>query len=165
MSKKLKIVFVCLGNICRSPMAEGVFLNLIADYGLQDQIEVDSAGTGAYHIGDLPDPRTRSNATGHGITLISRARQFKKEDFNVFDYVIAMDASNLSNVLALTNNAADWPKVVLLRNFDSVQYQGTNVPDPYYGSEQDFEEVYQICLRCCQNFLDSLVQVHGLKKK
>lgn len=131
---------VCLGNICRSPLAQGILESKV-DSG---EVEVDSAGTAAYHVGELPDPRSIATARDHGIDLTSqRARQFVTEDFDRFDHIFVMDRSNEQNVLRLARNASDEEKVHLILN---ETYPGENreVPDPYYGGDQGFEHVYQL---------------------
>lgn len=143
----IKILFVCLGNICRSPMGEGMMKSITDQNPL---IEIDSAGTGAYHIGNLPDPRMIATAAKHGIVLSSRARQFKSSDFQDFDYLIAMDASNRKNMLALSTDPEDKKKIFLMRDFDA-DFLGHDVPDPYYGGDAGFENVYQIIQRSCQS--------------
>jgi len=149
-----KVLFVCLGNICRSPMAEGVFKELVSKNGLSEQFEVDSAGTGAYHIGKLPDPRMMETAKFHGINLTSKARQVHQSDFTKFDFIVAMDKSNYHDLLA---NAPDdaTAKIVMMRKFDPNPEDG-NVPDPYYGGVEGFENVYQILTRSCEKFLESI---------
>ncbi len=139
---------VCLGNICRSPLAEGIMLKLIADNQLD--IEVDSAGTSNYHIDEAPDRRTITNAAKHGVDLKTlRARQFKASDFDKFDKIYVMDKSNMTNVLALATNQEQKNKVDLLLN---VTNPGMNleVPDPYFGGEQGFEDVFQMVYKACQ---------------
>lgn len=131
---------VCLGNICRSPLAQGILESKV-DSG---EVEVDSAGTAAYHVGELPDPRSIATARDHGIDLTSqRARQFVTEDFDRFNHIFVMDRSNEQNVLRLARNASDKEKVHLILN---ETYPGENreVPDPYYGGDQGFEYVYQL---------------------
>lgn len=135
-----KVLMVCLGNICRSPLAQGILESKV-DSG---EVEVDSAGTAAYHVGELPDPRSIATARDHGIDLTSqRARQFVTEDFDRFDHIFVMDRSNEQNVLRLARNASDEEKVHLILN---ETYPGENreVPDPYYGGDQGFEHVYQL---------------------
>lgn len=151
-----KILFVCLGNICRSPMAEGIFLDLIEKKEISNDFFVDSAGTGAYHVGELPDNRMREIAYSHGILLTSKARQFIKEDFNEFDYILAMDESNFKNIIKLQPKNPN-AEVILMRNFDEKAIIDKNVPDPYYGGIDGFEEVYQILLRSNQKFLSSIL--------
>ena len=153
----LKVLFVCLGNICRSPMAESIFNQLVAEAKLSNQLSCDSAGTAAYHIGDLPDKRMRKTAETHGIHLNHQARQISQEDFNNFDYILAMDNSNYLHIHQLKEKVAanSSTKIQLMRHFDT-NTSTKNVPDPYYGSMQDFEEVYQILLEANQNFLSFL---------
>ena len=153
---RTKILFVCLGNICRSPMAEGVFLHLINKKNLSQTFEIDSAGTAAYHVGNLPDSRMRATALRHGIGLVSRARQFKVSDFEDFDMILAMDNSNFRNILALTKSDTDRAKVKLMREFDEQSFQFEDVPDPYYGGDAGFENVFQILERCCIKLLERL---------
>jgi len=133
---------VCLGNICRSPLADGLMRKKIADNGLD--LEVDSAGTSTYHIGNEPDERTQENALKHGIDLSSlRARQFIKEDFNSFDLIYVMDRTNYFNVLELASSDEERDKVKLI--LDELPNEPLNeVPDPYYSGELGFEKVYQL---------------------
>lgn len=148
----MRILFVCLGNICRSPTAEGVMARLVAEAGLAGRIEIDSAGTGAWHIGELPDPRTREAARRRGIELSHRARQLRREDLERFDLLVAMDAENLRHMQRL---AGPRPRVELrlLRSFDPTAPVGAIVPDPYAGGAAGFEEVLDICERACAGLL------------
>lgn len=144
-----KILMVCLGNICRSPLAEGIMLKLIKENGLN--MKVDSAGTSDYHINEAPDKRTIANAAKHNIDLKPlRARQFKVSDFEKFDKIYVMDKSNMANVLALATNDIQKAKVDLLLNASD---PGTDleVPDPYFGGEQGFEDVFQMVYKACQH--------------
>jgi len=142
---------VCLGNICRSPLAEGIMLKLIADGSLD--IEVDSAGTSNYHIGEAPDKRTTRNAAGHGIDLKPlRARQFNESDFDAFDEIYVMDHSNLRNVLALARHEQHRQKVRLLLN-ELHPGQDLEVPDPYFGGEQGFEDVFHMVYAACEKIV------------
>ena len=144
-----KILMVCLGNICRSPLAEGIMLKLISENNIN--MRVDSAGTSNYHIDEAPDKRTISNAAQHHVDLTSlRARQFKVSDFEKFDKIYVMDKSNLANVLALTSNDAHKIKVDLLLN-TSHPNQDLEVPDPYFGVEQGFEDVFNLIYKACQH--------------
>jgi protein-tyrosine phosphatase len=163
----IRILFVCLGNICRSPIAEGTFRALVEQRKLSSKISCDSAGTHNYHIGDLPDHRTRKNAESHGITLTHHCRRLTGSDFAKFDYVVAMDESNLENIQAISYRATGiyQPDEVcfLLRQFDPIESNEASVPDPYYGDESDFENVFQIVNRCNERFLDWLVEKHGVQ--
>lgn len=157
----VNVLFVCLGNICRSPLAEGVLLQMIREKGLENQIRVDSAGTSNYHIGDSPDPRTMKNARDNNIILTSKARQFSAEDFSSFDYILAMDHSNYHNILRLDPRQRHMNKVMLLRQFDP-QDKGADVPDPYFGGEDGFEQVFEIVHRSVDHFLSHLTDKHDL---
>ena len=149
-----KICFVCLGNICRSPTAEGIFHHLVKERGLENYFEIDSAGTSAYHIGESANSKSQRTANSHGIKLSSRARQFQPDDLNYYDLILAMDRENLNNVkrMASDNHEA---KIGLMRDFDPKPGDG-QVPDPYYGGPQGFENVFQIVKRSCEHLLDEL---------
>ena len=149
-----KICFVCLGNICRSPTAEGVFQHLIDNRGLEDYFEVDSAGTSAYHIGESANSKSQRTANEHGITLHSKARQFEQSDLDYFDLVLAMDNENLQNVRQMAKEEQEQ-KIGLMRDFDPEPGNG-EVPDPYYGGPEGFENVFQIVKRSCEQLLDEL---------
>ncbi|MFO0355552.1 MAG: low molecular weight protein-tyrosine-phosphatase [Sphingobacteriaceae bacterium] len=143
-----KILFVCLGNICRSPLAEGIMLHLNEKHELGWTI--DSAGTANYHVGEAPDRRTVANAKKNGVDLSAlRARQFKAEDFRHFDKIYVMDKSNLSNVTALAKTEEDLKKVDLLLNVSKPD-SDNEVPDPYYGGEEGFENVFQLVWEACE---------------
>ncbi len=150
-----KIVFVCLGNICRSPTGEGVMQHLINENGFQNYFEIDSAGTSAWHEGEPANSKSRSVAESHGVKLLSRARQFEKRDFEHFDLIIAMDLENKKNLLALAGTEDHKEKVQLLRNYDDTPEDG-QVPDPYYGGLSGFENVFQIVQRSCKALFEKL---------
>ncbi len=141
-----------MGNICRSPTAHGVMARLITEAGLGAAIEVDSAGTGAYHVGELPDERSRAAARRRGIELTHRARQFVAADLDRFDLVVAMDGQNLHRLRQLAGGRAH-PPIVLLRSFDSTAAPGAEVPDPWDGEADGFEEVLDQCERACAGLL------------
>jgi protein-tyrosine phosphatase len=138
--EKVSVLFVCMGNICRSPTAQGVFENLVRSRNLQHIIEIDSAGTHAYHVGESPDSRSRSAALLRGIDLSSqRARKVAAQDFERFDLVLAMDRSNYADLARLVSSESH-EKIHLFMNFSEV-WDADEVPDPYYGGSQGFHQV------------------------
>jgi len=149
---KVKVLFVCLGNICRSPLAEAIFNDKVRRRNLEGHFEVDSCGTADYHIGDSPDPRTIATALKNGVKMSHCVRQFTTADLDDFDYILAMDRSNHKNILRLSKQGSHAAKVFLMREFDS-QGKGEEVPDPYFGSERIFQEVFEILDRSTGNFL------------
>lgn len=156
----VRVCFVCLGNICRSPTAEGVMRRLVAEAGLAERIEVESAGTSAHHVGEPPDRRAAATARRRGLRLEGRARQFEAPDVERLDLVVAMDRENLRALRALAPDAAE--KLVLLRAFDSETEGEPDVPDPYYGGPHGFDDVFDLCERACRGLLDALMERHGL---
>jgi protein-tyrosine phosphatase len=156
----VRICFVCLGNICRSPTAEGVMQALVRKRGLADHIEIESAGTGGWHVGEPADPRSRAVARARGIELTSTACQFTAADFDRFDYVLAMDRSNRYALLAMARNQTDRGKIHLLRSFDPSAPGDADVPDPYYGGARGFDDVLDMCERACNGLLEHLFQHH-----
>lgn len=149
-----KVLFVCLGNICRSAMAEGLLKKKSQESNLG--LTIDSAGTSSYHIGEAPDSRMQEKAKEYGIDIsIQRARQFVASDFDEFNYIFPMDTSNRDNVLKLARNENDRKKVKLFLNF-SFPNEEMSVPDPYYGGSQGFEDVYQLLNNACDTFIAQL---------
>lgn len=145
------VLFVCLGNICRSPLAEGILVRMAKERGVE--VEVDSAGTGNYHIGELPDHRARSVGTKRGCDMDMRARQFRSSDFTQFDLIVVMDHDNLR---AVNHWAGARPnKVRLARSFDPDAVDDI-VPDPYYGNLRDFEDVADMLEAACSGILDEI---------
>ena len=144
MKKKVAVLFVCMGNICRSPTAHGVFRKMVEDEGLADQIETDSAGTHSYHIGNPPDERAQKTALGRGLDMSDlRARKAKERDFDRFDLVLAMDRDNYA-ILESYTNSATVEKLKLFMEFASDQWRTHEVPDPYYGGANGFETVFDM---------------------
>ncbi|MBC77935.1 MAG: protein tyrosine phosphatase [Halobacteriovoraceae bacterium] len=150
-----KILFVCLGNICRSPAAEAVFLKLVEAKGLSEHFEVDSAGTSAFHTGDNADPRMIEEARLRGISVPSISRQFVKKDFDIFDQIVVMDDSNFKNVTKLDPDKEHAHKVFKLTDYSS-NSELNFVPDPYFGGQDGFGLVLDILEDCCQNLLTHL---------
>ncbi|MET9465347.1 low molecular weight protein-tyrosine-phosphatase [Streptomyces sp. NPDC006544] len=152
-----RVCFVCTGNICRSPMAEAVFRSHVADAGLAGLIEVDSAGTGGWHEGDGADPRTVAVLTSAGYEQDHRARQFRASWFAGLDLVIALDAGHLRDLRALATTPEDAAKVRLLRDYDpSAPAAGADVPDPYYGPFEGFEECLELVEAASPGLLDAV---------
>lgn len=149
----MRILFVCLGNICRSPLAESIFLHKARNRGLR--FEADSCGTSNYNLGDGPDPRTLRNASMNGVEVLHVARQLARSDFSSFDRILVMDRSNLRNCLAVAD-PEHHHKIMLMRTFDP-NGEG-DVPDPYYGGEKDFQEVFEMLDRCVEGLLRDIEQ-------
>ena len=152
----LKICFVCLGNICRSPTAEGIFQHLVQQRGLEAYFEVDSAGTSAYHIGEPANSKSRQVANKYGVELHSRARRFKPSDIEYYDLILAMDRENLTNVQRLDSNGQQAGKITMMRAFDPNSGDDEEVPDPYFGGMKGFETVFEVLHRSCEHLLDQL---------
>lgn len=152
----MKVLFVCLGNICRSPMAEGVFNKLAKERGLEKQFYCTSAGTAGYHIGQSPDARTKIVCDLNYAPIDHKGRKFEKEDFKEFDLILAMDKSNLNDILSLVSeNNESRSKVKLLRSYEP-NGEGKEVPDPYYGNLDDFKNVYSMLENACGHLLDTI---------
>lgn len=163
MSDRVGVLFVCLGNICRSPLAEGVFRQLVEHEGLAEDFDIDSAGTSSYHTGDSPDERTVAVAARRGLRLEHVARQIQPADLRRFEYVIAMDNANLSKVQRLAAQTPDAvAEVHLLRAFEDGADAGGEVPDPYFGGAGGFEEVHDMVVRSCRGLLEHIRRAHDL---
>jgi low molecular weight protein-tyrosine phosphatase len=154
------VCFVCLGNICRSPAAEAVMAQLVAEAGLSDAIEVASAGTARYHVGDPPDPRTVSEARRRGVPIVHRARQLTRDELGDWDLLLVMDGDNLRDVRRLAGDRADLAHVRLLRSFDPAAGgagdAAPEVPDPYYGSDEGFALMFDLIEPACRGLLEHL---------
>ncbi|MEL7310664.1 MAG: low molecular weight protein-tyrosine-phosphatase [Pseudomonadota bacterium] len=151
----VRVLFVCMGNICRSPTAEGVFRHHVEHRDLKERFEVDSAGTHAYHVGDLPDSRSQAKALEHGVDLSNqRARRVSEQDFRDFDWILAMDRDNLEALERVAPDDATATVSLLLDYGTNAQFE--EVPDPYYGGARGFELVYQLIDGACRDFLDRL---------
>lgn len=159
----VRVCFVCLGNICRSPTAEAVMRHLVERAGLTGHIQIDSAGTGAWHAGEQADPRARATAARRGVALDSLARQVSRDDFERFDYIVAMDRANQSELERLAPDRAARAKIHLLRAFDPSAPAGAPVPDPYYGGDDGFDDVFDICEAGCRGLVDHIVREHRLR--
>ena len=155
--KKNSVLFVCLGNICRSPAAEAIFINLLEKKGLTDVFFVDSAGTGSWHIGKKADSRMRIAAERRDIKILSRARQITSKDFDKYNYILAMDDSNFRNIQDLKNRTSsnDFASIKKIQNFRSV-FNEEEVPDPYFGGDDGFDHVLNILEESVRGFLESL---------
>jgi protein-tyrosine phosphatase len=150
------VLFVCLGNICRSPLAEGVFRHLAEGEGVEHRYRADSAGTGAWHAGNPADPRSLEVAARNGVRLEGKARQVRGEDFHRFDLILAMDRSNLSDLEGLHPGGETRARLHLFREFDPEAEGDLEVPDPYYGGPDGFDRVFEMVLRSCRSLLASL---------
>jgi protein-tyrosine phosphatase len=162
MVQKIKILFVCLGNICRSPTAEGVFRKMVNDMELQDKFLIDSAGTAAYHIGKCPDPRSMKHALKRGYDIgHQKARRVVLEDFYDFDYILAMDRSNYEDLIHLCPHDMK-PKLYMMLDYADKDLlkkinRGSNeVPDPYSGGEAGFEKVLDLLENACEGLLTNI---------
>lgn len=150
--QQTSLLFICMGNICRSPLAEAVFRHRASERRVLDRFVVDSAGTGGWHVGELPDPRMRQIAERYGIKLASHARQVHRDDFDRFDMLICMDGSNRDHLLDM---GAPKERVSLLLAHNPAS-RTSDVPDPYYGGEDGFEHVYQLVDAACMVLLEKL---------
>ena len=150
------ILFVCLGNICRSPLAEAIFLNQACLAGVEDQFKVDSAGTGHWHAGEQADPRTIEIARRNNVTINSLSRQITNKDFKHYDLILAMDQNNLLELQTRCPQKYHH-KLKLMRTYDRPENYGADVPDPYWSSDDGFERLFKMLSRCCLQLLKSLM--------
>lgn len=157
-NKKYGILFICLGNICRSPAAEGIMKALVERDGLADRFSIDSAGIGGWHVGQLPDSRMRQHGARHGYNFCSRARQFSRADFPRFDLIVVMDEENHASVMGRAQTEEEREKVVCMADYLTRHPHQATVPDPYYGGDQDFELVIELLEDACQGLLDCLLR-------
>jgi len=151
------VLFICLGNICRSPAAEAIFLNLIDKKGLKDNFIVDSAGTGSWHIGKKADKRMRIAAKKRGVEILSRARQINTKDFEKFNYIITMDDSNFENIIDFKSrkSLSEFASINKIQNFRSL-FEATEVPDPYFGGDEGFDHVLDILEDSVSGFIETI---------
>ena len=155
--KKTAVLFVCLGNICRSPAAEAIFLDLICKKGIKNKFLVDSAGTGSWHVGKDADLRMRLAAKQRDLHILSKARQIHKDDFQKFNYILTMDNSNFQNVMKIKHrySSSDVSKILRIQEFSS-EFNEEEVPDPYFGGEEGFERVLDILQDSVGGFLNHI---------
>ena len=160
--KTIRLLFVCLGNICRSPAAEGIMKNIVEKNDLQDVIEVDSAGTSGWHEGELPDERMRAHGEKRKYDFCSRSRKFKKADFDDFDYIIVMDENNYNSVKSMSSDPEQTGKIRLMINFSQRYGYYNHIPDPYYGGSSDFELVLDLLEDACEGLLQTIKNDYSL---
>ncbi|NMB05816.1 MAG: low molecular weight phosphotyrosine protein phosphatase [Bacteroidales bacterium] len=162
-NKKIRLLFVCLGNICRSPAAEGIMMGLVEKNDLQDLIEVDSAGTSGWHEGELPDERMRIHGEKRGYDFSSSARKLTREDLSTFDYILVMDENNYRTVRSMASNSEEIGKIHLMTDY-LVQFRKlhNHIPDPYYGDATGFELVLDLLEDACEGLLLAIKKEHIL---
>lgn len=160
-----RICFVCLGNVCRSPVAESVFKHLVAEHSYLEEFIIDSAGIGGWNVGKSPDPRSQEVGLKHGVIIDGLARQFQQSDFQNFDLIVAMDRENREALLKMAQSPVDRAKIHLLREYDLEAGNDSDVPDPYYGGIEGFENVYQIIARSCRLLLEVLVNQNEMRER
>ncbi len=160
--KKIRLLFVCLGNICRSPAAEGIMASIVEKNGLQDVIEVDSAGTSGWHEGELPDERMRSHGERRGYDFCSPARKFRQSDFGDFDYILVMDRQNFANVKSMATVREQTDKIHMMTEFSRQYTYHDHIPDPYYGGASGFELVLDLLEDACEGLLQTIKKEYNL---
>jgi protein-tyrosine phosphatase len=158
-STKVKVLFVCMGNICRSPTAHGVFRYLVAEAGLEARIEIDSAGTHGYHVGEPPDERATETALARGVDIGDlRARRAEPEDFLYYDYILAMDQDNYHSLARICPRGMER-KLLLLMDY-APDLRRREVPDPYYGGQQGFDQVFDLVEAAARGLLADITRRH-----
>ena len=162
-SQPTSLLFVCLGNICRSPAAEGIMQHIVDAANLSDKFRIDSAGIGPWHVGNLPDPRMRSHGADHGYDFSTRARQICYDDFSRFDYILVMDRENYHELMSMARTEQDREKVHMMADFATHHPGHTVVPDPYYGGDRGFELVIELLEDACQGLLEHIVKSEEFK--
>lgn len=164
INKKYSILFVCLGNICRSPAAQAVMQAMVDERGLSDRFYIDSAGIGGWHLGDLPDKRMRVHARPRGYELTHRARKVRSADFEDFDLIVGMDASNVDDLCNLAMTLEQQDKVVMMGDYIRQYPNYDHVPDPYYEGSEGFELVLDLLEDACDNLLDRIIEQNNIVK-
>ena len=162
-ARPIAVCFVCLGNICRSPQAEALFRSMVRESGLDGAFHIDSAGTCDNHVGQAPDSRTAAASARRGVRVAGAARQFVVADFDRFDVIVVMDTSNLDHVRRLARNDGDRAKVSLMRSWDPAA-DSLDVPDPWYGGPNGFDDVFDICRSACAGLLARLRADHEVQR-
>lgn len=159
---KYRILFVCLGNICRSPAADGILRQRVEERGMGHLFEIDSAGIGAWHVGQLPDKRMRDHGQRRGYLFNHRARQVRSDDFERFDYVIGMDEENIYDLRRIAGTKERAKKIRCLADYLSHHPGQETVPDPYYGGAKDFEFALDLIEDACEGLLQTLTETSGI---
>jgi protein-tyrosine phosphatase len=162
LNDRVSVLFVCLGNICRSPLAEAIFRAQVEEAGLASRFDIDSVGTSSYHEGDGPDERTVRSAARRGVTVDHRARQIRSDDLHRFDYVLGMDSENVRRTRRLADATNPDANVRLLRSFDQASPPDAEVPDPYFGGPRGFDDVHDVVERACRGLLVHIRATHDL---
>ena len=161
---KYNVLFICLGNICRSPAAQAVMQAMVDERGLSDRFYIDSAGIGGWHIGDLPDKRMRVHARPRGYELTHHARKVRSADFEDFDLIVGMDASNVDDLCNLAMTLEQQDKVVMMGDYIRQYPNYDHVPDPYYEGSEGFELVLDLLEDACDNLLDRIIEQNNIVK-
>ena len=161
-SGKYRVLFICLGNICRSPAAQAVMQRLVDERGLTDRFFIDSAGIGGWHIGDLPDKRMRVHARPRGYELTHRARRVQSGDFEDFDLIVGMDAANVDDLCSMAATIEQKDKVVMMGDYIRQYPNYDYVPDPYYEGSEGFELVLDLLEDSCDNLLDQIIKQNDI---